>query len=100
MYERSILGTKNYRNSTFAGHGPFYLHKDGIDNANKVGYLYEVITLCSGVITDKQSEAGVIVSDHPLDTSAIAVQPTFIFDSAMAGKFLEPTRYALKAKKG
>lgn len=100
VYERSILGTKNYKNLTFANHGLFLLNKETIDNPKKVDYLKEIITLCNGTITDNKSLAKFIVSDKPIDTtsdSQIVVVSTYIFDSAMKGSFLEVTRYHPKA---
>lgn len=93
---------KNYKNTTFAHRGFFYLNKDKIDNFKKVEYLKEIIALCGGSITDLLSEAKVIVSDEPMirdNEQQVVVIPTFIFDSAMTGKCLEATRYNPKPAK-
>lgn len=102
VYQRSILGTKNYKNQTFANRGLFFLNKDGIDNIKKIDYLKEIITLCGGSITEILSEAAILVSDLPLSPSSskqIVVVTTYVFDSAMKGSFLEVARYAPKPKK-
>lgn len=95
VYERSVLGTKNYKNLSFANRGSFYLNKETIDNANKVNYLTEVIELCSGAITENKTEARYIVSDQSLlskNHNQVHVNSMYIFDSAMKGTLLEVTR--------
>ena len=95
VYERSVLGTKNYKNLSFANRGSFYLNKETIDNAKKVDYLKEVITLCGGKITEKKTEARYIVSDKPIHGKAskqIDVNSNYIFDSSMKGALLDVTR--------
>lgn len=95
VYERSVLGTKNYKNSSFANRGSFYLIKETIDNVKKTSYLKEVIELCGGTITEKKAEARYIVSDQPVpskDWKQIEVNSKYIFDSAMKGTLVEVTR--------
>jgi BRCT domain, a BRCA1 C-terminus domain/BRCA1 C Terminus (BRCT) domain len=99
VHERSILGSKIYKNLAFAIHGPFYLNKETIENARKIDYLKEIIQLCGGVLAEIQSEASVIVSDQPAESDQTVVISTFIFDSAMKGTFLEPTSYRPRSKK-
>lgn len=102
VYERSILGTKNYKNLTFANHGPFFLNQETIDNPKKMVYLKEIIELCGGLITDCKFDAKFIVSDKPLNTTGskqIVVVTTYIFDSAMKGSFLDTEMYQPRAVK-
>lgn len=102
VYQRSILGPKNYKNLTFAHRGPLFIHKTGIENIKKVDYLKEIVTLCGGVITENQSEAAIVISDIPLpamNPKQVIVTSTYIFDSAMKGSYLEVARYAPKTKK-
>ncbi|CRK95594.1 CLUMA_CG009053, isoform A [Clunio marinus] len=98
VFERSFLGTKNYKNLTFANRGLFFLNIDGIDNKKKVEYLREVILLCSGSITEKLSDASIIVSEQPVacEIKQNVVIPTHIFDSAMKGAFQDPSLYTPK----
>lgn len=97
--ERSILGTKNYKNLTFANHGLIYLDMQSIDNPKKVGYLEEIIKLCSGHLTDNKTLAKFIVSDkvvQSVEPNQVVVISTYIFDSAMRGSFLDVIRYQPK----
>lgn len=99
VYERSVLGTKNYQNLTFANQGLFYLNKETIDNPKKIDYMKEIVSLCSGSFTENKNEARFIVSDRPMtlsNTKQNVVITTFVFDSAMKGKCLEPLRYTPK----
>lgn len=99
VYERSILGTKNYQNLTFANQGLFFINKETIDNQKKISYIKEIVLLCSGEFTEDKSMARYIVSDHPMSVTnpkQAVVTPTFVFDSAMKGKCLESSLYAPK----
>lgn len=101
VYERSILGTKNYKNLTFANHGLFFLNQEAIDNPKKTVYLKEIIELCGGLITDRKQDAKFIVSDKPLQQTGnkqIVVVSTYVFDSAMKGSFLDTASYQPKAQ--
>lgn len=100
MYERSIVGTKNYQNSIFANTGPFYLNSETIDNPKKVNYLKEVVVLCGGTVTENKSAARFVVTDRAIacdHPKQAVVDTTFVFDSAMKGTCMEAERYKPKA---
>lgn len=94
FFERSVLGS-SYKNSTFTAIGLVYLHRESFDHPDKkYNYLREVIELCDGRVTDDVSKATIIVNDGDTTTmkkinpKARQVKSSFIFDSAMSGKFV------------
>lgn len=101
VYQRLVLGPKNFRNSTFASRGALFINRNGIENSKKVDYLKEIVTLCGGIIAENQSEAAIVVSDLPLHTmipKQVIVISTYIFDSAMKGSYLDVARYVPRTK--